>query len=325
MVSFRDVRDAVLFAAGNFSVVADALVKSTGREDIIGGTVSMLPVPVGNYEDALIFRALRLTCLTTHYADLWHQVSNNDMRNDSWAKADQRIADEFELDWSELNASQWTWKTPLRSDFARRQALLEIDVLVAFALGLTLDELLTIYRVQFPVMRMYELADEYDARGRRIRNTTRKDQGGTQFRTARETAAQHFPEAYKIRSAEESLSADWPFADETSIPLDHAHHVPDLPEFASIHRFVAATRNPETDPNAGKDGPPSGAFTAERIAELQSQYGHDQIPLMLDVSWDIDDGLQTVTKTFYPPFTKVDREADYARAWREFEQRYKRQ
>ena len=43
---------------------------------------------------------------------------------------------------------------------------------------------------------------------------------------------------------------------------------------------------------------------------------------MLDVSWEIDDGLQTVTKTYYPPFTKVDREEDYRRAWEEFEKCY---
>ena len=51
------------------------------------------------------------------------------------------------------------------SPFERRMALIELDVLVAQALGLTLEELILIYQVQFPVLQQNELDTYYDQKG----------------------------------------------------------------------------------------------------------------------------------------------------------------
>ncbi|WP_238010342.1 DNA methyltransferase [Dactylosporangium sp. AC04546] len=156
---------ATAIAAGFWSALPlDYLLRAVGRADLQIGDAPKMPTgsPQHPLVNGLLLRTMRLHCLTADYASLWAELFRSIWAVDTWA-----------IDWPGVPdlgsvTAAWDRITPLRSECARRSALVELDSLVAVWLEITADQLVAVYRSRYPILLDYERETWFDKAGRRI-------------------------------------------------------------------------------------------------------------------------------------------------------------
>jgi hypothetical protein len=123
------------------------------------------PLPDHPLGQELLLRTLRLNCQSNAYAPVWEELYDASWQSNTWAAS---VWPPELLRLAEGANARWTRATPLRAEFARRAALVEIDALVAVWLGISSDELVAMYQARFPVLQQYEESMWFDGSGRRI-------------------------------------------------------------------------------------------------------------------------------------------------------------
>lgn len=141
------------------SLILDFFVKASGMTHIFNSDVARFPYR--KLPEEAMQRQLKLCCLTASYAPLWERMVN---KSDVIHWSSQHIC--LRTDMNLKLEPNWSRESALRADYPRRQALLELDVLVVRAFELTFDQLVELYRIYFPVLQENEAGTWYDKNGR---------------------------------------------------------------------------------------------------------------------------------------------------------------
>ncbi|MFC4949059.1 class I SAM-dependent DNA methyltransferase [Pseudonocardia sp. GCM10023141] len=163
-------RTTALMAGLCAGLPMDYLLRATGTGHLDVGRANGLPAVSAGHplESALLIRTLRLNCLTTAYSRLWAELYDHTWPGyEGWA-----------LEWPGLQplhdvGPSWRPDTPLRSERARRSALVEIDALVAVWLGMDAEALIAAYKGRFPVLQKYEAVTWFDVDGWKLAGNAR--------------------------------------------------------------------------------------------------------------------------------------------------------
>ncbi|MGV9521570.1 hypothetical protein ACWDRS_15420 [Streptomyces griseus] len=143
----------------------DYLLRTTGVGHLQKAPARRLPAPHAEHPlaSALLLRTLRLNCLTNAYADLWEELYDP-----TWPAYEPWACEWPELQPLHAVGPAWNRNTPLRTERARRAALVEIDALVAVWLGVSADALVAMYKARFPIMQDFDSVTWFDANERKI-------------------------------------------------------------------------------------------------------------------------------------------------------------
>ncbi|MFF4966649.1 class I SAM-dependent DNA methyltransferase [Streptomyces sp. NPDC001037] len=166
-MGMEDVAQTVLHAGFWASLPLDYLLRITGKANLHRSDVAAIPSPTSNHplSSALTLRTLRLNSLTQAYAALWEELFDptwegyEDWGYDGWSRISPLAC--------HLTPT-WQSDTPLRTEYERRAALVELDSLVSVWLGIAADQLIAIYKSRFPLLAEREAEMYFDSHGRRV-------------------------------------------------------------------------------------------------------------------------------------------------------------
>ncbi|WP_217130869.1 class I SAM-dependent DNA methyltransferase [Streptomyces sp. AC558_RSS880] len=162
-----DNRTTVVAAGFWAALPLDYFLRIIGRGHLQSGDISRMPMGSPDHPLAhpLLVRTLRLNTLTMAYAPLWEELFHPTWSGyEGWANPD----------WPNLGPlaahlkPTWKYNTPLRTEYERRAALVELDALVSVWIGITADQLIAIYKSRYPVLSDYESETYFDSKGRKI-------------------------------------------------------------------------------------------------------------------------------------------------------------
>ncbi|KPI14011.1 hypothetical protein OK006_3450 [Actinobacteria bacterium OK006] len=161
----RGLRGTALTTGFWSALPVDYLLRTARVRNLDVAPARRLPVPAVEHPlaSALLLRTLRLNCLTNAYAGIWQELYDLTWSGyESWA-----------YNWPGLQplhdvTPRWEYGTPLRTERARRAALVEIDALVAVWLGVNADALAAMYKSRFPIMQDFDAVTWFDATERKL-------------------------------------------------------------------------------------------------------------------------------------------------------------